>query len=150
MKKDTYTSHQLFGIFFLREQLHSYLDVFEERFVALTQELEFRNVIVLINNKRVMLGEVEEKFQEFDAVIIEDTSIFYPLTNLWLNAAVMASNNVNIVMDALLSFDKKVMAWCYLFMVNEDIGLEFSAFLLRMIEYAKANSDYLLTEISTK
>ena len=61
MKKDTYTSHQLFGIFFLREQLHSYLDVFEERFVALTQELEFRNVIVLINNKRVMLGEVEEK-----------------------------------------------------------------------------------------
>ena len=92
----------------------------------------------------------KKKFQEFDAVIIEDTSIFYPLTNLWLNAAVMASNNVNIVMDALLSFDKKVMAWCYLFMVNEDIGLEFSAFLLRMIEYAKANSDYLLTEISTK
>lgn len=150
MKKDTYTSHQLFGTFYLREQLHSYLDIFEERYTVLSQELEFRNVIVLLTSKRIMLGETEKQFNEFDSVIIEDNSIFNPTPKLWLNPSVLEHKNNNLLMDALLSFDKKVMAWCYLFMVNEDIGLEFSAFLLRMIEYAKADADYLLSEISSK
>lgn len=150
MNKDTYTPHQLFGTFFLREQLHGYLDLFEENFTDLSHELEFRNIKVLLTRKRIMLGEAEKQFQVFESVVIEDASIFYPPPKIWLNATIMASKNINLVMDALLTFDKKVMAWCYLFMVNEDIGLEFSSFLLRMIEYAKVDADFLLSEISSK
>lgn len=145
MENETYTSYQLFGIFFLREQLHNYLDLLEANYFELTHGLELRKIIGLLNSKRVMLIEAEIQFRKCNAVLIEDPSLFYPPHKSWLNAAVMTNTNSNFVLDALLTFNKKVMAWCYLILVDKDIGLELSEFLLRMIECAKADADYLFS-----
>lgn len=147
MDKTNTTSNLLFGIFFLREQLHSYLDVFEESQHEISQQIGCQNAMVLLNTKRFMVRLAEKQFLGFRNVGVADASKFHPLVKSWLAASeIKESGNAVALKEALITFDKKVMAWCYLCMVNEDTDIELSGFLLKMIEYAKADADYMLTE----
>ena len=145
MEKERYTSNQLFSIFFLREQLHSYLDVFEENHSEISQQIDYQNAMVLWNTKRFMVSLAEKQFLRFRHVAVKDASIFQTPVKLWLNASALKERrNGASIKGALITFDKKVMAWCYLCMVNEDTDMELSGFLLKMIECAKSDADYVL------
>lgn len=131
MDKTNSTSNLLFGIFFLREQLHNFLDIFEENLYEIAKHIEYDNAIMLLETKRLMVRLVEKQLELYLNAPIEDASVFHPPKQFWLDISeIHEGRNSELIKSTLLTFDKKIMAWSYLLLVNEDTSIELSGFLL--------------------
>ena len=149
LDKSIDTSNLLFGIFFLREQLHNYLDIFEKNLDNITKYMNYQDVTWLLKTKSLMVRMAEKQFNHCLNSPVEDASVFRPPCHMWLNSSeVNECCNSDLMREVLLTFDKKVMVWCYLIMVHEDVSIRLSGFLLKMIEHSKSNADRLMSELN--
>jgi len=147
MGKENYTSNLLLSMFFLREQLNTYIDIFENQKPHLTKHLGHETISDLLENKRLILGLAENKYEKLLNAGIQDAALFHPPEQMWMELHDIDScRNAQCLVQLLLEFDQKVMEWCYLFMTDEHTGLHDTGYFLTMIQYAKSGVDLVLRE----
>lgn len=147
MKLEDHTSNLLLGVFVLREQLHTYIDILESQGFQIERHLGHKKLVDLLENKRLMLALAETEFANLMNGGVDDTDLFHPHKFMWSKEFTMCRGPFfSSVKQGLLKYDKMTMAWCYLFMTDKDIDVHHTGFLLTMIQYAKSGVDLLISE----
>lgn len=144
MKEEKWTTISLFAIFALRKQLHGYIDIFEEDRDYLNNLLYSETVEHLLSSKRVMLKNTDSTFLTFVNSSIEDTELFHPFEESWIEkSAICDVSNSAVLIERLINFDKYIMVWCHFFMTEDETDAEEAGYFLSMIQSAKSDIDYL-------
>jgi len=145
MNIDNLTSNLLFGVFFLREQLHTYVDILEIHHHHISKHVGYKTVASLLENKRLMLGLSENRLSTLMEERVKAIELFHPFKEIWLHKDVIYHSRSSVQIRGLLQeFDKFMMAWCYLFITDEHTDVDETGYLLTMIRYAKADIDLLI------
>jgi len=76
---------------------------------------------------------------------IDDAALFHPFKRAWMeDFDIKVRRYDQNIKQYLLIFDKKLMAWCYLFMTNENTNADLAGFFLQMIQWSKESADILM------
>lgn len=144
MKEEKWATISLFAIFALRKQLHGYIDIFEEDRDYLNNLLYSETVEHLLSSKRVMLKNTDSTFLTFVNSSIEDTELFHPLEESWIEKSTICDvSNSAVLIERLINFDKYIMVWCHFFMTEDETDAEEAGFFLSIMQSAKSDIDYL-------
>lgn len=139
-----------FGIFYLREQLHTYMDVFTKYQYKISCFLGSENVDLILKEKKRILKEVDRVFWQMKYAPIRNPAIFAPLKNPWLTERQLEHCNAKESMvELFLETDRDLMKWCCWFLTEQPDASKTSRLLLEIIDLTKAESK-LLFEIHSK
>jgi len=143
MKKENKSVFVLFGIFYLREQLHNYIDILESYSYQISEHLGSENTALLLNRKLDILYKSDKFFTLLKNADIVDKKLFEPQRILWIEEIVTCDKK-NLILN-LSKFDQSAMKWCYWFLSEDNIDVEISGFLLEVIEICKEDIELLLS-----
>jgi len=144
MKEEKWATISLFAIFALRKQLHGYIDIFEEDRDCLNNLLYSETVEHLLSSKCVMLKDTDSTFSTFVNSSIEDTELFHPFDESWIEKSTICGvSNSAVLIERLINFDKYIMGWCHFFMTEDETDSKVAGFFLSIMQSAKSDIDYL-------
>lgn len=148
MKKEDTPTFILFGIFYLREQIHNYLDVFCEYSYLLSRYSGSENAIRLFEGKQKMLRNSNHIFLQLEYADIQDPNLFEPLKVEWIAEKALENcvDNKDAFIQKFIDFNQSTMKWCYWFLSEEKVDLKTSQFLLEVISASKEEIE-LLSEV---
>ncbi|QLG46500.1 hypothetical protein [Costertonia aggregata] len=148
MNKRKQKSDFLYGVFVLREQLHTYLDILDKHRKPLDAHLGETTTLRILTNKKVLLERVEDKFMALSRMTISNAENFEPYESPWINSdGLPLSNSKRSILKVLVDFDKVVMVWCYFFITAEEIDADDAGFMLSLIQDTKFEIDNLIAEL---
>lgn len=144
MKKESAPIFVLFGIFYLREQIHNYLDVFEERAYIISRYLGAGSSMLLVEGKQKMLRNSYQLYSQLRHTDIKDPNLFEPVKMVWIDASeVEDCLDKDVILQKFIDYNQSAMKWCYWFLSEDNVDLQTSQFLLEVITASKKEIELL-------
>jgi len=144
IKKEDTPIFVLFGIYYLREQLHAYIEVLESQTFHVARLLGGDSAKRLLVQKQNLLNGSSRFFSQLRYADIDDPDLFNPPEMVWISVTDIENCALQEELVLyLMKYDESLMKWCYWFLSEEDINLEISRYFYEVIKSCKEDVELL-------